>query len=189
MVMVRPWARVSNAFWTARSVSVSRALVASSSTSTRGSRSRVLPGELHSQSHCRQERQGLGHSGRQGRLHEGPLPVHGCDYRRPGRGSVLAQALRPARAPGIPAQHAGHRRRAPVRGLLAGHNLDCAGQPDLRDLLSDPAAAVTGIAQSAGESAAAVRRRAVMSQESQPTGFFEKAAGHVRSASSGLRAR
>jgi hypothetical protein len=41
----------------------------------------------------------------------------------------------------------------------------------------------------AGESAAAVRRRAVVSQESQPTGFFEKAAGHVRSASSGLRAR
>ncbi len=53
----------------------------------------------------------------------------------------------------------------------------CAGQPDLGDLLSDPAAAVTGIAQPAGESAAADRRRAVVSQESQPTGFFEKAAG------------
>jgi hypothetical protein len=65
----------------------------------------------------------------------------------------------------------------------------CAGHPDPRDPLSDPAAAVTGIAQPAGESAAAVRRRAVVSQESQPTGFSEKAAGHVRSASSGLRAR
>jgi len=42
VIVVRPWARVSNAFWTARSVSMSRALVASSSTSTRGSRSRVL---------------------------------------------------------------------------------------------------------------------------------------------------
>ena len=42
VMVVRPWARVSNAFWTARSVAVSRALVASSSTSTRGSRSRVL---------------------------------------------------------------------------------------------------------------------------------------------------
>src|SRR5260370_13963436 len=41
VMVVRPRARVSNACWTARSVSVSRALVASSSTSTRGSRSSV----------------------------------------------------------------------------------------------------------------------------------------------------
>ena len=95
-----------------------------------------LPGELNAQFHCRKQGHDLGHSGRQGRLHEGPFPVHGSDYRSPDRGIFLSQALRPARAPGIPAQHTVNRRRAPARGLLAGHNLDCAGQPDLRDLLS-----------------------------------------------------
>jgi hypothetical protein len=100
-----------------------------------------LPGELHAQFHCRQQGHDLGHSGRQGRLHEGPFPFHGSDYRSPDRGIFLSQALRPARAPGIPAHYTVNRRRAPSRGLLAGHNLDRAGQPDLRDLLSDPAAA------------------------------------------------
>ena len=41
VIVVRPRASASNACCTARSVSVSSALVASSSTSTRGSRSRV----------------------------------------------------------------------------------------------------------------------------------------------------
>ena len=41
VIVVRPSARVSKASWTARSVSVSRALVASSRTRTRGLRSSV----------------------------------------------------------------------------------------------------------------------------------------------------